>query len=321
MAVPSLYPEIEPHDSGTLEVGDGHRIYWEVCGNPRGTPALAIHGGPGSGSAPPTRRYFDPDAYRIVQFDQRSAGHSTPHASEPGVDLAANTTAHLLGDIEQLRRHLKIDRWLVFGASWGSTLALAYAQRHPDTVAGLVLTSVATTTPREIDWITRGTAVFLPDQWQRFQEALPEADRSGHLATAYHRRLMDPDPEVHCTAARAWCEWEKALVAVHPQHQPNPRYDDPAFRLGFARLVTHYWSNNAWLEDEQLLRNMHRLAKTPGVLIHGRLDISGPLVTPWQLHRAWPASRLVVVDEAGHDARDPCMHESIVIATDSFRDV
>ncbi len=316
-----LYPEIEPHVSGMLDVGNGHQIYWEVSGNPHGKPALALHGGPGSGSSPTTRRYFDPDAYRIVLFDQRNAGRSTPHASEVEVDLSANTTAHLLADIEQLREHLKIDRWLIFGSSWGSTLALAYAQRHPAVVSALILASVATTTPREIDWITRGAAMFLPEQWERFVAALPETDRVGNLAAAYHRLLMHQDPQVHQAAAAAWCEWEMALVAVHPRHQPSKRYQDPAFRLGFARLVTHYWANNAWLEDGELLANMERVAETPGVLIHGRLDISGPLVTPWQLHRAWPASRLVAVGEAGHDAGDPGMRESIVSATESFRDI
>ena len=317
--MPSLYPDIEPHDSGLLDVGDGHRIYWEVCGAPAGKPALALHGGPGSGCTVGTRRFFDPGAYRIVLFDQRNAGRSAPHASEPDVDLSANTTDHLLADIEFLRGHLDIDRWLVFGVSWGSTLALAYAQRHPDHVSELVLASVATTTRREIDWITRGVGMFLPEQWERFRRGAPAAARDGDLAQAYHRLLMHPDPAVHEKAARDWCDWEAALVAIHPSHRPNPRYKHPVFRLSFARLVTHYWGHNAWLEDDALRLGMHRLAKTPGVLIHGRLDISGPLITPWQLAQQWPSSELVIVDEAGHDTGDPGMSENIVVATDRFR--
>ena len=313
-----LYPPLEPHDSGMLDVGDGHRVYWETCGNPAGRPALVLHGGPGSGCSHNARRYFDPDAYRIVLFDQRGSGRSTPHASAPDVDLATNTTAHLLADIERLRRLLGIERWLVLGGSWGSTLALAYAEMHPERVSALVLFSVATTTAREIEWITRGVGVFFPEPWRRFCDGVPEDQRAGSLVEAYHRLLMDPDPAIHAKAARDWCDWEIALVAVHPGHAPHPRYEDPAFRLSFARLVTHYWRHRAWLEEGALARDAGRLAGVPGVLIHGRLDIGGPLVTPWRIKERWPGSELVVVGEAGHDARDPGMAESIVAATDRF---
>lgn len=301
-----------------LNVGGGHRIYWEVCGNPDGKPALVLHGGPGSGCTVNARRYFDPRAYRIVLFDQRGSGRSTPHASAPDVDLSTNTTSHLLADIEHLRQHLDIRRWLVLGGSWGSTLALAYAEENPERVTELVLFSIATTTASEIDWITRGVGMFFPEAWGRFRDGAPTAEREGNLVEAYHGLLMHPDPAIHEKAARDWCDWEMAIVAVHPSHKPHPRYGDPAFRLGFARLVTHYWRHRAWLDEEVLLRRAGRLADIPAILIHGRLDIGGPLVTPWQLHRSWPGSELIVVSEAGHDARDPGMTESIVAATDRF---
>ena len=317
-AMADLYPPIEPHDSGMLDVGDGHRLYWETCGNPAGKPALVLHGGPGSGCSPNARRYFDPAVYRVVLFDQRGSGRSTPHASLADIDLSTNTTTHLLADIELLRERLGIERWLVLGGSWGSTLALAYAERHPHRVTEMVLFSIATTTAREIDWITRGVGIFFPDAWQRFRDGVPEAERDGCLVEAYHRLLMHPDPDVQEKAARDWCDWEIALVAVHPGHRPHPRYDNPVFRLGFARLVTHYWRHRAWLEDEALVRDAGRLAGIPGIMIHGRLDIGGPLVTPWRLKQNWPGSELVVVSEAGHDARDPGMAESIVAATDRF---
>lgn len=310
---------LEPHATGLLDVGDGHRLYWECCGNPEGAPALVLHGGPGSGCTVNARRPFDPTAYRIILFDQRNSGRSLPHASAPGVDLAANTTVHLLADIERLRTHLGVARWLVFGASWGATLALAYAQRHPQRVRAMVLASVATTSPAEIAWITRGLGAFFPEAWERFRDSVPPAERDGDLATAFHRLLMHPDPAVHEKAARAWCDWEQAIVAATPGHTPHPRYADPAFRLGFARVVTHYWSNRAWLEPDQLIRDAACLAGIPGTLIHGRLDLTGPLHTPWRLARAWPGSRLQVVETAGHDGRDPGMAEAVVAALDRLR--
>jgi proline iminopeptidase len=315
--MPALYPETAPHQHGILDAGDGHRIYWEMSGAPGGKPALILHGGPGSGIAASARRYFDPARYNIIAFDQRGCGRSTPHASGPRIDLSTNTTRHLLSDIERLRHHLGIDRWLVVGGSWGSTLALAYAQQHPDRVTELVLHSVATTSQREIDWITGGAGAFFPEAWQRFRNSV-SAMEGESIIDAYHRLLMDPDPEVRTKAAQDWCDWEMAVVAINPQHKPHPRYTDPAFRLCFARLVTHYWRHRAWLEDGILIHNAGRLAHIPGVLIHGRLDISGPLVTPWQLHRQWPGSELIVVDAAGHDSRDPGMAEAIVAATDKF---
>ena len=310
-----LYPEIEPYDSGLLDVGDGHHVHWEVCGNPDGKPVVNLHGGPGSGCTPNSRRLFDPARYRAVLLDQRGCGRSTPHASTSAAALDANTTRHLLADLEKLRAHLGIERWLVFGGSWGSTLALAYAERHPERVTGIVLVGIATTTPAEIDWITCGVGKFFPREWERFRAGAPGDE---NVVDAYHRLLMHPDPSVHDKAARDWCDWENAIVAVHPNHVPHPRYAQPEFRLCFARLVTHYWRRAAWLEDGVLLREVGRLKNIPAVLVHGRLDFGTPLETAWKLHRAWPGSELVVVSEAGHDGRDPGLGEALVAALDRF---
>ena len=314
----SLYPEIAPYEHGMLEVGDGHRIYWETCGNPAGKPALVLHGGPGSGCTPGWRRYFDPARYRIVLFDQRGCGRSTPLASQPGIDLSTNTTQHLLADIKRLRQHLGIEHWLLLGGSWGTTLALAYAEQNPERVTEMVLEGIATTTKWEVDWITRGVGAFFPDAWQRFRNGVPEAERAGSLVDAYHRLLMHPDPAIHEKAARDWCDWEAAIVALHADDAPDSRYNQLAFRLGFARLVTHYWRHHAWLEDGALVRDAHRLSGIPGVLIHGRMDLCNPLLTPWRLAQHWPGSELIVVDQAGHDAGHPGIADHIVAATDRF---
>ncbi|TDQ80900.1 proline iminopeptidase [Dongia mobilis] len=313
-----LYPPCEPHSWGHLAVGDGHQIYWEECGNPAGKPALVLHGGPGSGCTPGWRRYFDPMRYRVILMDQRGCGRSRPHAGDTVDALAANTTAHLIADIEQLRRHLGIQCWLVLGASWGSTLALAYAARHAECVREMVLFSIATTTSFEIDWITRGVGIYFPAAWERFRDALPAHLRDGDIATAYHRLLIDPDPATQERAARAWCDWEAAIVALRADQKPHPRYADPRFRLGFARLVTLYWSQRAWLADGELLAAVEGLGHVPAVLIHGRVDLCNPLVTPWRLARAWPEARLVTIDQGGHDAGDEATSGAIVAALDGF---
>jgi len=308
----------DPYDGGMLDVGDGHRIAWSVSGNPRGKPAVVLHGGPGSGCSPGLRRWFDPSSYRVVLFDQRNSGNSTPHGSEPVVDLSTNTTAHLVADIEQLRDILGIDRWLVWGGSWGSTLGLAYAESHPDRVTEMILVSVVTTTHREVEWVTRAMGRVFPEQWARFRDGVPSAERDGNLAAAYSRMLHDNDPAARERAAVRWCEWEDTHVATVPGYQHDERYDDPRFRLCFARLVTHYWANAAFLEDGQLLRDATRLAGIPGVLITGQLDISGPPDIAWELARRWLGVKLVVVDGAGHGASSRTTEEEIVAATTRF---
>jgi len=316
--VTGLYPDIEPYDHGFLDVGAGQRLYWEACGNPLGKPALALHGGPGSGSSPRWRRYFDPNRYRAILFDQRGAGRSTPHASAPDCDFSVNDTPHLLADIERLRSTLGIERWLVLGGSWGATLALAYAQKHPERVTELALFSVATTTNSEIEWITRGVGRFFPEAWTRFAEGVPAAEREGCLAAAYNKLLMNPDPVLQEAAAQRWCDWESAIVALSPDDKPHPRFECARFRLGFARLVTHYWRHRAWMEDGALLAGMDRIADIPGALIHGALDLGSPLMTPWRLAQAWPAAELVTALAAGHDARQPDLALRIVAALDRF---
>jgi len=298
------FPAVEPYDSGMLDAGDGHRVYWETCGNPNGRPAIYLHGGPGSGSTPGARRYFDPDAYRVVLFDQRGSGRSRPLASEPDADLSANTTAHLIADIEQLRQLHGIDSWTVLGISWGTTLGLAYAQAHPQRVTALVLACVGTDSRREVEWMTRDVGRIFPREWDRFAAAVPDTLRHLPLVDAYATLLFDPDPAVREHAAREWCAWEDAHVSLGPGHTPSPRYEDPEFRLRFARLVTHYWRNAAFLEDDQLLRNAAALNGIPGVLINGRYDVSGPLETAWRLSLNWPASQLQIIDDAGHGGSD-----------------
>jgi len=310
------YPEIEPYEHGMLDVGDGQRLDWEVCGNPDGKPAVVLHGGPGSGCTPEHRRCFDPAAYRIVLFDQRGAGRSVPHAGDAAVDLSTNTTHHLIADVELLREHLGVQRWLVWGGSWGATLALAYAERHPERVTEVVLASVTMTRPADIHWLYHGVGRFFPEEWARFREGVPAAERDGDLVSAYCRLLNHPDPAVRERAAREWCTWEDAVVSLEPDHHPNPRYDDPRFRMAFARIVTHYFHHRAWLEDGILLREAHRLAGIPGVLIHGRLDLGSPAVTAWELSQAWPDAELELVG-TGHTGGAE-MTERLVAATDRF---
>jgi proline iminopeptidase len=295
----ATYPESAPDAHGWLEVGDGHHIYWEVCGNPEGKPAVVLHGGPGSGVNSTWTELFAPDAYRIVLFDQRGCGRSTPSAAHTVDALKANTTRHLIADIELLRAHLAIDRWLVLGASWGSVLGLAYAEMHPGSVSELVLFSVCGGTQREVDWATRGMGHFFPKEWERFQAAVPDSERDGDLSRAYYRLLLDPDPAVHERAARNWCEWDDRQMRL-PGQAPSRRYEDPGFRLCSARLVTHYWSHGHFITEGALAHNAPRLAGIPGVLISGALDLGAPIDLFWQLARDWPESELVVIDEEGH---------------------
>jgi proline iminopeptidase len=311
------YPVTDPFDHGLLEVGDGHRVYWEVAGNPAGKPAVILHGGPGAALTGRARRMFDPARYLIVQFDQRQCGRSLPHAAEPAVDLTTNTTQHLIADMERLRARLGVERWLVWGGSWGTTLALAYAEHHPDRVSEMVLASVVGTSRAEVEWVTRAMGRVFPEQWHAFRDAVPPEARDGDLAAAYARLLQNPDPAIHEPAAAAWCAWEDTHVATTPGYTPDPRYEDPRFRLCFARLVTHYWSNAAFLEEGALLRHTDRLTGIPVVMVHGQLDISGPLDVPWALAKALPDAELTVIGDEGHGGGQSTMDVSVA-ATDRF---
>jgi proline iminopeptidase len=312
-----MFPSLAPYESGLLAVGDSQQIYWECSGNPNGRPVVYLHGGPGSGCSPRNRCFFDPATDRIVLTDQRGCGRSRPLV-ESAADLESNTTAHLITDLERLREHLEIDRWAVVGVSWGSTLALAYAQTHPHRVTAIALASVTTTSRREVQWITHGVGRIFAQQWERFAAVAhgdPENERQ--LAGIYHALLFDADDAVREHAAREWCAWEDAHVSLAPGSAANPRFDDPAFRLRFARLVTHYWKHAAFLADDQLIREVSLLESTPGILIHGRYDVSSPLETAWRLHKSWRRSELHVVDDAGHGGGS--MSEALVTAIARLR--
>jgi proline iminopeptidase len=309
-----VFARSEAHSSGLLAVDDVHRIHWEESGRPDGIPALYLHGGPGSGLGPGGYRMkFDPDRFRIVGFDQRGCGRSTPHVTEPGYDLARNTTQHLIADIEALRRHLGIDRWLVNGVSWGSTLALAYAQAHPHRVLGIVLMAVTAGGRSEIDWITEAVGAIYPEAWDRVATHAELAGigyrrGEGRLVEAYARLMTDPDPVVRDDASRAWRDWEDAHVSIGTGGaHPAPETDDGEERRVFATLVTHYWTHDCFLTPPVLDR-MDRLHGIPATLVHGRLDVSGPAVVAWRLHRAWPGSELIVEEWEGHGG--PAMLEA-----------
>jgi proline iminopeptidase len=315
----SLYPEIEPYEHGMLAVGDGNLVYWEACGSPGGKPALVLHGGPGSGCTAWHRRLFDPSGYRVVLFDQRNCGRSSPHASDPSVDLASNTTGHLTADIELLRDNLGVERWLVLGGSWGCTLALAYAEQYPDSVSELVLFGITTGRRAEFDWLFRGgVAAFFPEQWERLRAALPEGEREGDIVEAYHRLLDDPDPAARERAAYEWCLWESATPAWPPVEGLAPRFNDDKFRMAFARLVTDYVRHNAWIEDGVLLRDAGALAGIRGVMVNGRFDFQSPIGNAWELKRVWPSAELVIVENAGHVADNAGIAKDLVRATDKF---
>jgi len=291
------FPVIEPYDDGLLDVGDGNTMYWKVFGNPEGKPALVVHGGPGSGSPKKTQRSFDPTKYRIVLFDQRGCGLSTPHAGDPATDMSVNTTDHLVADIEKLREHLGIDRWLVFGGSWGSTLALVYAERFPERVTELVLVSITTGTRAEIDWLYRGAGRFFPAEWAKFRAGAPDGD----LLPAYLRLVSDPDPEVRARAAADWCAWEDAVLSLETNGNPN-QYSDKASdaMIAMVRICAHYGVHGAWLEEGALVRDVGKLAGIPGVLIHGQSDMSCPSEAAWRLTQGWPDAELHLIENAGH---------------------
>ena len=312
-----MHPPIEPYDRGMLDVGDENHVYWETCGNPDGKPALVVHGGPGAGCSTSQRRSFDPARYRAILFDQRGCGRSTPHASDPATDMSVNTTDHLIADMERLRAHLGVERWLLYGGSWGSTLALAYAERHPERVLEIVLVAVTTTRRSEVDWLYRGVGRFFPEAWERFRAGVPEAGEDDLLA-AYARRMDDPDPDVRARAAHDWLAWEDAVISLEENGRPGAYSDRPPdASLAFVRICARYFSNGAWLEEGALIRDADRLAGIPGVLIHGRLDLGGPVITAWELARAWPGSELHVIGDSGHTG-SAAMAARIGAAIDGF---
>ncbi|HEX6519031.1 MAG TPA: prolyl aminopeptidase [Streptosporangiaceae bacterium] len=296
-----LFPPIDPYDHGMLDVGDGNLIYWETCGSPAGKPAVMVHGGPGQGCHPRMRQMFDPERYRAVLFDQRGCGRSTPHASDPATTLACNTTDHLVGDMERLREHLGIDRWVVVGGSWGTTLGLVYAERYPDRVSGIMVSAISTTRRSEIDWLYRGVARFFPEEWQRFRHGAGDTGRDGDLVVSYAALMNAPDPQVRNQAAADWRRWEDVVLSLEPGAKLSTDSEPPdSGVLAFVRLTTHYYSHAGWLDDQAVIRDAGRLAGIPGVLIHGRLDLSCPIDTAWELARSWPGSELLIDDHSGH---------------------
>ena len=310
----ALYPPVEPFASGMLKVSELHTLYYEQSGNPHGKPAVFVHGGPGGGTSAKCRRFFDPAVYHIVLFDQRGCGKSTPHA-----ELSGNTTWDLVADMERLREHLRIDRWQVFGGSWGSTLALAYAQTHPDRVSELVLRGIFMLRRKELEWFyQQGCSMLYPDAWETYLAAIPHAER-GDLMSAYHRRLTSPDREVRVAAARAWSVWEGAtsFLMQNSSHIESSAQDE--FALAFARIECHYFVHGGFLEhDDQLLRNIGRIRHIPAVIVQGRYDVVCPLRSAWDLHRAWPEADLRIVQSAGHSAFEPGNQHQLLEATDRF---
>ncbi|WP_081426639.1 prolyl aminopeptidase [Sorangium cellulosum] len=311
----TLYPEIEPYRAGRLRVSEVHEIYFEESGNPRGKPVIFVHGGPGGGTEPRQRRFFDPAAYRIVLFDQRGCGKSTPYAC-----LEENTTWHLVADMEALREHLGIERWQVFGGSWGSTLSLAYAERHPARVTELVLRGIFLLRKQELEWFyQRGASALFPDAWEEYFAFIPEAER-GDLLTAYHQRLTSPDPEVQRRAARAWSVWEGRTSCLFTNPELVAKTAGHDFALAFARIECHYFMNKGFFTTEtQLLDDVHRIRHIPTVIVQGRYDVVCPAESAWALHRAFPEADLRIVADAGHSAMEPGILHELVEATDRFR--
>lgn len=312
----SLYPEIEPFDHGMLPVSGLHTLYYEQCGNPAGKPVVFLHGGPGGATNPRCRRFFDPAAYRIVLFDQRGCGKSTPHA-----ELAENTTWDLVADVERVRVHLGIERWQVFGGSWGSTLALAYAQTHPEQVTELVLRGIFMLRRHELEWFYQeGCDAIYPDAWEHYLAAIPEAER-GDLMSAYYRRLTSTDAQTRFDAARAWSIWEGTASYLHQDLVHIASNSEEAYALAFARIECHYFVNGGFFEcDDQLLRNVDRIRHIPAVIVQGRYDVVCPLRSAWDLHRAWPQADLRIVQDAGHSPFEPGNVHALIEATDRYRD-
>ena len=309
----ALYPPLEPSHHGWLDVGDGHSIYFEESGNPDGKPCIFVHGGPGGGSSPGARQFFDPARYRIVLFDQRGCGRSTPHAS-----LEANTTWDLIADMEQLRAHLGIDKWLVFGGSWGSTLSLAYAQTHPDRVTELVLRGIFLLRPEEIRWFYQeGASHIFPDYWEDYLSLIPEEER-GDMVAAYYKRLTGDDEICRMHAARNWSIWEGRCATLRPSAQVVDRFSDARRAYSIARIECHYFINQAFLNPDQLLEDMSKIAHLPGIIVHGRYDMVCPLDNAFALHQRWPGSELQIIRDAGHAASEPGIADALVRATQTM---
>lgn len=309
----TLYPTIEPYETGFMDVGDGHIIYYERCGNPHGKPAIFLHGGPGGGISPEHRRLFDPARYDVLLFDQRGCGRSTPHAC-----LDANTTWHLVADIEKLRMMAGVERWLVFGGSWGSTLALAYAETHPERVSELVLRGIYTVTHAELQWYYQfGVSEMYPDKWVHFIAPVPEAER-GDMIGAYRKLLTSDDKSVRLNAAKAWSMWEGGTVKLLPDADFADSFGEDDFALAFARIENHYFVHGAWLEEGQLLRDVSKLHAIPGTIVHGRYDMPCPLKYAYQLHQAWPQAEFYLIEGAGHALTEPGILDRLIRATDQY---
>jgi len=308
-----LYPPVEPFKTGLLDVGDGHRVYWELCGNPSGKPAVFLHGGPGAGCSVEHRRLFDPNKYCVLLFDQRGCGRSTPHAS-----IDANTTWHLVADIERLREQQGTQQWLVFGGSWGSTLALAYAQTHPQRVSELVLRGIFTLRREELLWYYQeGASWLFPDEWEHFLAPIPQDERHDLMA-AYRRRLTGTDERAKVEAAVAWSRWEGRTITLLPNATVDGVHSDPHYALAFARIENHYFVNHGFFEDQQLLRDAARLRGIPAVIVQGRYDVATPGKTAWELHRAWPEADFHLINDAGHAYNEPGILDQLIRATDRF---
>ena len=309
-----LYPPIDPYDSGHLDVGDGHSLYWELCGNPGGKPVVFLHGGPGAGTSADHRRQFNPDKYRILLFDQRGCGRSTPHAS-----LEANTTWDLVGDIETLREMTGAEKWMVFGGSWGSTLSLAYAQTHPERVTELVLRGIFLFDSYELDWMYRkgGASQLYPDKWEEFVEPIPESERDD-LVEAFRKRLTGSDREERLRCAKAWSKWEAQIVTLLPNAHVVEEFTDDEKAIAIARIENHYMANGGWLDEGQLLRNAGKLEGIPAVIVQGRHDCCTPPAAAWELHKCWPGAELEIVPDGGHLFNEPGVLDGLIRATDRF---
>lgn len=308
-----LYPPIEPYFEKVLPVSDLHAIHYEECGNPEGKPVLFVHGGPGGGNEPVYRRYFNPDLYRVILVDQRGSGKSTPHA-----ELQENTTWHLVADMERVREAAGVDRWLVFGGSWGSTLGLAYAETHPDRVTGLILRGIFLCRDEELRWFYQeGASHIFPDLWEAYLAPIPPAERDD-LLQAYYRRLTGDDQVVRQEAARAWSVWEGSTSKLFFDAESAAKFAQDDFSLAFARIECHYFVNHAFLEPNQLLRDVPKIHHIPGVIVQGRYDMVCPIKSAWELHRAWPEAQLHVIPDAGHSITEPGIIDQLIKATDQF---